>query len=388
MAYIRCGGGGIPAALKTDMNAVFNKKFETSTTYPPNTWADTVNLMGALPIRSASGSIASFNDGADLVPLKSLTLAVTPSQSGTGDPSPTNPRPLNSFSSLKVEHTGKNLFTSENEQTPAYINSSGTIQGGAGANGWALSDYIEVKAGETYYFNPNTTGGSTAKHAYFDSSKTFVSAINSGEGSFTVPSGIKYMRFSYRTSSTDIQLEFGSSATTYEPYRTPDPHTLDLGATVYGVTGDVVSGEFEETYKTEVITGADVTSVGETTGGIKYARIVVSELSTGRNADCFCDRYKPTPTAIDKGIYWISASQKVVRIYDNDFTDLETAQAILNANPVTYCYPLATPTALTIDPVEIESFKGGNNIWCDKENSTTAVEYRADIDLLISELGG
>ena len=382
--YIKCGGGGLPPQVLSDMEAVLNKKFGTSTTYPSNTWPDLIRTMIPLPEESASGTIATFNDGADTVPLKSLTLTATPSQSGTGDPSPSNPRPLNSFSSLTVKHTGKNMFTSENEQTPAYINSSGTIQS---SNGWALSDYIEVKEGVTYYFQPNSQSGSAARHAYFDSSKTFVSAIHSGAGSFTVPSGIKYIRFSYRTSSTDIQLEFGSSATTYEEYRTPDPHTLDLGSTVYGLTGDCVTGEFEETHGV-----VDLGSLSWTySGGVFRATLTDGKIITTANViDYYCERYlvkgsgNSTKWASDNNVCWHgTGSSCYVYITDSSYTDPDDFKTAVTGSKL--CYELATPTALTIDPVEVESFKGGNNIWCDKDNSSAAVEYRADIDLYINQ---
>ena len=70
MAWYRCGGGGLPAGLQSDMDTVLNKKFSTSTTYPPTDWPDTVNLLGPLPEKTASGAIANITDGADGVPLK------------------------------------------------------------------------------------------------------------------------------------------------------------------------------------------------------------------------------------------------------------------------------------------------------------------------------
>lgn len=82
MAFYRCGGGGIPSSLKTDMNAVLNKKFGTSSDYPPAVWAKTINLLGKLPEATVSGSIVTFSDGAEDVPLKSCEVALSPSLSG------------------------------------------------------------------------------------------------------------------------------------------------------------------------------------------------------------------------------------------------------------------------------------------------------------------
>lgn len=83
MAYINAyGGGGIPAALKTRMNAVLNKKFGTAKTYEPNEWPDDVNLLGALEEKTTSGAIAHFEDGADGVPLKNWLVTLPASLDG------------------------------------------------------------------------------------------------------------------------------------------------------------------------------------------------------------------------------------------------------------------------------------------------------------------
>ena len=82
MAWYRCGGGGLPAGLQSDMDTVLNKKFSTSTTYPPTDWPDTINLMGPLPEKTASGSIANITDGADGVPLKNWLVTLPASLDG------------------------------------------------------------------------------------------------------------------------------------------------------------------------------------------------------------------------------------------------------------------------------------------------------------------
>lgn len=96
MAWYRAGGGGIPSSLKTDMNDVLNKKFGTSVDYPPTDWAPTVNLMGPLPEKTVSGSIATFADGADAVPLKSLNAEIAPNLEGVDK--------------VKVTHSKKNIL--------------------------------------------------------------------------------------------------------------------------------------------------------------------------------------------------------------------------------------------------------------------------------------
>ena len=70
-------------------------------------------LINAVPSDTANGSIASFSDGANDIPVKNLAINIEPVQSGTGDPSPDNVRPISGWTGMKVTHTGKNLFGGE-----------------------------------------------------------------------------------------------------------------------------------------------------------------------------------------------------------------------------------------------------------------------------------
>ena len=67
-------------------------------------WAEQslANQYGAYIVKSASGEIASFSDGADDVPMKSLNVTITPKQSGSGDPSPDNVRPITGWTDADV----------------------------------------------------------------------------------------------------------------------------------------------------------------------------------------------------------------------------------------------------------------------------------------------
>lgn len=49
----------------------------------------------------AEGSVATFSDGTDS-PLNSMVVSIEPSQSGTGDPSPTNFRPISGWDAINI----------------------------------------------------------------------------------------------------------------------------------------------------------------------------------------------------------------------------------------------------------------------------------------------
>ena len=125
MAYFRCGSGGMPAGLQSGMDAVLNKKFGTSTTYPPSGWPSDVNLLGPLPVKTASGAIASFSDGADDVPVKSCVVTFTPSGGGG---TPSSPVAITGYTGLTL--TNKDNMTTPT-QTETYTDTFGqTIYGG------------------------------------------------------------------------------------------------------------------------------------------------------------------------------------------------------------------------------------------------------------------
>ena len=57
-----------------------------------------------------TGPVVSFSTFRS-APLLALTAAIAPIQSGTGDPSPDNVRPITGRTGTTVTHTGKNIFT-------------------------------------------------------------------------------------------------------------------------------------------------------------------------------------------------------------------------------------------------------------------------------------
>ena len=232
MAWYRCGGGGLPAGLQSDMDTVLNKKFSTSTTYPPTDWPDTVNLLGPLPEKTASGSIAHIEDGADGVPLKNWLVTL--------------PASLDGYTSIAGTKSGKNVIQNLKYQATANRVNIGQSDDGfsislrAGTYTLSVTSSINIRA---YYRGP------------LDGSNTLIWSTysTSGSGTFTL-SEDKDVRMwvigqdgSVSTSDIlTIQLEVGSTATAYEAYTAPTQYTALLGRTIYGGTADIITGEGED----------------------------------------------------------------------------------------------------------------------------------------------
>lgn len=82
-----------------------------------------------LPTGTASGAIASFDDGADGVPVKALTVNIAPVQEGSGNPSPDNVRPIKGWTGCTISHSDADT-TNPDTLPISWEDEAGTIYGG------------------------------------------------------------------------------------------------------------------------------------------------------------------------------------------------------------------------------------------------------------------
>ena len=396
MAWYRCGGGGIPSSLKTNMDAVLNKKFGTSTTYAPATWPDNVNLLGPLPEKTASGSVASITDGADRVPLKNWGVTVAN---------------LSGVSSVVCTQAGKNLLEKD---IVRYSNSLATLSNCfaihkgtytvtigtvANANNWRLSVLLMDGNGtaltDNAYKPSNDLQLATNRWLYGSNTTIKVFTVNIVTDCY-VRFFIELGDTSSSTTVTDSYLESGSTSTTYTPYVAPTVTTVSLGRTIHGGSVDVVAGTGTDLYRLITFDGTQAVLSGNyNTGGyVQYScaalgidpdiNIKLYDLQPGLYVDATTGSYRVNS--------FESGGIKRIRFNDERLGDTITSKDEWNANlaqnPVTIAYPLATPETFTFTPISPtpETPLGASNWWADAGDSS--VTYRADINMLISSLSG
>ena len=368
MTMFRVGPAGIPASLKTDMNSVLNKKFGTTgQNYPPNGWPDDVNLMGPLPEGTATGPIASISDGADRVPIKSWNVNIDPNLTGK--------------SAVKCTQTKKNLI--DNRSTAwenGTINASGNNASGTGTR---TIDYFELKGGATITVSgivaPSTT--SDFRIFYYDENKVFLSYRNYS-ASYIVPDDVRYIRIR-NVSVADIsalQIEYGATATTYEPYTAPTVSTVNLDRTIYGGSADVVNGTGTSTHKSMTIAEMGFSRSSD------YFQVSRDSVGAGEltNDNIICSCYSRGSSSGDK-VFWFTSTY--IRFRDSDYTTVEQMESAIGND--TFVFPEATPDDITFDPITPtpetpESHSA--NFWADTGDST--VVYRRDIDLALQAVSG
>ena len=150
------------AIINTQMDAInesFSNISSDLTTIRPLLKNATI---GAYPTDTASGSIANFTDGAEGIPVKSLSVDLEPIQDLNGYD---NPWPAGGGKNI-LPHSGSTTTTNGITFT---MNADGTVTASGTATAQATftynnSDFATPPTAGTYYFNGNPTGSSTSTY--------------------------------------------------------------------------------------------------------------------------------------------------------------------------------------------------------------------------------
>ena len=339
-----------------------------------------------------SGSVVTFTAKRARA-VKSLTAAIEPVQSGNGDPSPENVRPISGWDAVNVVRTGKNLlpYASGDTATENGItwvkNSDGSLTFSGTCTQSKAMSFVEFKlpAGSYLYSNVGSTfaytGGNNRPYTYIrdlDHAKTLVeigfSQISTG-APFTLAEETN-IRF-YAVFITDnvvsgilypmIRLASVTDSA-YAPY-TGQTYPIALGRTVYGGSLDVTTGVLTVDRVLETLDGTETTYMRNTWGHY-YTR---NDLKQGRATDFYAISSQYTPgshywTVAGTGEILTNNTQYI--IMDDRFNTVESWKAHLaeeyqNGTPVQVVYRLEEPQTYQLTPTEVDTLLGDNCIWAD-----------------------
>ena len=367
-------------------------------------------LAATLPVDKASGAIAHFIDGADDIPVKDLKIGIVPKQSGSGDPSPSNVRPITGWMGANVDRTGVNLWKYMNSRTSAgvtftYNQTTGamSVSGTATSNAYndgsaslsAAEDYTLLKPGAYTFKLFGTLGSNSSPRIYRQlvsldgtvesaSVKTRIDTFTISEPKYAyirmqVPSGI-----TVDTTVYPMLYAGNYDAIEFEPYRIytyPISWEAEAG-TIYGGTLDVTTGVLTVdkayydvpstdwvnlstagVYRHAAPTPAPLSTLGTDPTGIYSNETNVTKYSYGTMKDNY-----PAISIDSSGRIYIAIS--------NDIGSTDAAMAWLAQHPLSIVYPVASPQTYQLTPTEVRTLLGINNIWAD--TGDTEVAYRAD----------
>ena len=335
--------------------------------------------------QTESGAIVSVeSDGGDAV--TSLVAQIEPVQAGSGDPSPTNVRPITGWTAANVFVIGKNLFDKGATDTGNGYHAGRWIRGTNGHesndSNYSISEYIPIK--ENTQYTVSGTYGNNPGVCFYDENKQFVSgigyrtAIANPVCTFTTPSGVMYARFSIVNAMVDeMQLEFGGQKTDYIPY-TGHTYPVSFGSagTVYGGTVDVVTGVLTVTHKMHIFDGAETLPFISVYNGVRFRD---TEMNTTQSPirDFIASTMKGAEARGAVGTSPCIKTYTAVTGDDTHFlfvcmpdaTDAESANAWLQAHPTQVVYPI-TPKTYNLTAQQVELLTGDNNIWADTGDIT------------------
>lgn len=370
------GGAYNATALVTDTTlSVAGKAADAKAT------GDAVNnlksaLASALPTASASGAVASFTDGADNVPVEDLKISIEPKQSGSGDPSPDNVRPISGWTAANVVRTGKNLI----DDSIKTVQSASTCVIGQ----TSTSEFNVYLPAGTYTIS---FGSSKAPDIYYRLSTESSGAHNvitygNKTGTFTLTENAHLRIWAYLSAGiapADIewfQIESGSTATEYEPY-TAQTYPISFGSagTVYGGTLDVTTGVL--TVDRAMFNAKDKTWRW---GGYTYVYTPITDTILTERTQVVCSHlgFMGGTGTLDGHCSWggnpnngnLCARSSAIA------PTLADWNTYIASHDVQFVYYLATPQTYQLTPTEVRTLLENNNIWADTGDST--VEYKAD----------
>ena len=398
-----------------------------------------LNDMGVLdnvPVGVNSESeIASVSD-AYPAPPRAINVYGKSTQDGT--PTPDAPVPILSVDELALEVRGKNLldndgyFPTENSiaQNAYYFEFSAVR---------SLIPTIQLVENVTYTCSMNVTS----------SAQPFSLSVGAGSGNYTrdiatasylsngrvsvtfTPTQTDLSRgniFAFRVprrntpfadectfTISDVQLEFGSTPTTYEPYvGTTVPNLLPEGTDLRSLpdgTKDTLSLSYLRPstrpgwawYSREVVRRMDVLDLGTrkwTAHATKPNVFYASMAGTGGQgvagsvdmANVLCTALRANKYANVMGgntdnIINYASTTNFLYAYSSAYdtaADFKTA-----VSGVTLQYLLATPVTTTLDPIELPTLPAPNaTVWCDGGSATPTfvLEYVKDANASIAEL--
>ena len=340
-------------------------------------------LANSGELKTVSGNPISVSD-ALAKPAESLVIEILPQQSGSGDPSPDNVRPISGFTGCNVQRTGKNLCTLGDKTFEQYQE----------------YEVDEIPAGSYTYSGVITSTDTDANKSsiiMLDANKTTLVAKGMDRSvggsrvswSFTVSSPIKYIRL-YASNGfpsgagdvatfSDNMIELGSTATDYAPYNgtTYSIDWTDEAGTVYGGSLDVTSGVL--TVTDQILDMASVIWVRDTNRpGVFYCSISSKESGSSPILACSCYKLNNVHVTTDEDLYISGANSygKGAFVRDTSKSAMTGTEFKNSLSGQTLVYKLATPLVIQLTPTEVQMLLGDNVIWNDVGDMT--LEYMAD----------
>lgn len=369
-------------------------------------------VTAAAIVETASGEFISVSDSSDSE-LQGLKVFGKTTQNGI--PTPEAPVALESVGdggSVTATVCGKNLFDI-NSATNQSVDASGVVSSSTNSR---LTDFIPVM--EQYVtISGNLQEGITDVTSQFrilcyDADKNFVARILGGKGTIVTKdvSSYTYIRlnfFSTEFVDTAVQMEWGNTATEFEPYSgssvtfsTPNGlpgipvtsggnYTDENGQQWVCDEVDFEKGVYIKRIEKLTAGNALKITVGTSGNSIRYAEIYRHPGTYGAGStESICNAYVWIP-ATSAGLHGTFKNYAdTILVFDERFTDVATATDLLTQMGFDSIYYLKTPIETALSEEELTAYAAlhtnyPNTTVFNDGGAGMEVKYVADTKLYI-----
>jgi len=369
------------------------------------------DFLQSLIYDTASGAVATFPDGAHELPCKSVVAQIVPKQSGSGDPSPDNVRPISGWNAVKVARAGANVWggldfaqaiynslvakvIDTNNKTISFLPSANPS--GVDDKDCIFTPGVKFKENTRYTLLLDGTGITDAgsvniMFAYTDGTtdRELNRYLTIGANQSAPNKSVKAVVYRSYSGQTTLNYEKCGifegvlTADQFEPY-TGSTYSVNLPQTVYGGQVDVVSGEGKVTYG--MVDLGTLTWTNNRIGSVAFEAYSPVNYVKPYTVNLISNALVQKATFSDVAEFSIRMGDTflAIKVPKTVATSGAQVRQWLIDNAVTICYELATPTDFTVTPQEVPTLYGSNTVYAD--SGDVSVEYPADTKLYINKV--
>jgi len=318
-------------------------------------------------LHTLTGSILHITDGLAR-PAESLTVSFGPIQTGSGDPSPDNVRPISGRTGLDVFVSNDNLLDPSGFVDGIYSSANFDVT----ASNTYISTKIYLKAGD--YTLSASEAGATIDRRILNGSMS--SANRSLPMNFTLNED-GWFGFSTSGKTLGFQINLGSTALPYEEY-SGETKTVTFPSTVYGGTAEVVGGNGSKTWEAvdmgdiewSVVDGAYPNLKRFRTVAFSTTAVAGDVVPSNVLCECFAThKWNDISSGAPDGVYVSTAG--FVNIRAVDYSTAQEFQTAMKGKKL--CYLLTETEPFSTTPTQIDILEGENNLW--STGDTMTLEY-------------
>ena len=341
------------------------------------------------PIANTPTTIATFN--ASALPMPSLSVGIEAVQAGSGDPSPTNVRPISGWSAVNVYDVGDNWGDCADIPEPLTANKwySVNLPYNTCTISFDVVNAVRTALGNTLLFaiyDGTTNTNILADKIYsVEDGSTYLSkgANISGRFYFTYTGKLKSIGCYWRSNTyqlltsgalENIMIEVGNNPTKqYIPY---NGTTTPIQFTVNGETKTIYIGYVEikngkvkavATHGLQPLTNWNWTRESAGGGNLRFRSMSRAwDIYEKASSNCISSVFKinrsPIGGAKVDNTLWVYTNG-LVYVYCDTYTDTTEFKEFVKDTQL--LLPLITPIEYDLADVSISTQDGTNNIWAD-----------------------